>query len=86
VVTETESWSFGSSSRRRRAIEVLPAPEGEDSTSITPRRRIAGARGALEAVIGSPIAEMLPPGRSADRRAIAARGILAPGKVADQLA
>jgi hypothetical protein len=43
VVTETESDSVGSRSSRRRVIVVLPAPDGDDSTSRKPRRRIAVA-------------------------------------------
>ena len=39
MVTETDNASAGSRSIRRRVIVVLPAPEGEDSTSRKPRRR-----------------------------------------------
>ena len=49
VVTETDSDSVGSRSSRRRVIVVLPAPEGEDSTSRKPRRRIAVAGAARRA-------------------------------------
>ena len=38
VVADTDIVRLGSACRSARAIEVLPAPEGEDSTSIRPRR------------------------------------------------
>ena len=38
VVTETESAMRPSSLSRRRDKVVLPAPDGDDSTSISPRR------------------------------------------------
>src|SRR5262245_54026185 len=41
VVTETDIVSSGTLRRSSREIEVLPAPEGEDSTSINPRREIS---------------------------------------------
>jgi len=43
VVTETESSTPGSAARSLRDSVVLPAPEGEDSTSMSPRRAIASA-------------------------------------------
>ncbi len=39
VVTETDSEMLGSCSKMAREMEDLPAPEGEASTIITPRRR-----------------------------------------------
>src|SRR5258706_14388511 len=41
VVTETDIWRSGSRSRSIRESVVLPAPEGDDRTSINPRRRIS---------------------------------------------
>src|SRR5512143_1575339 len=41
VVAETDISSRESRARSAREIEGLPAPEGEDSTSIRPRRRIS---------------------------------------------
>src|SRR5262245_12086169 len=38
VVTDTDMRRPGSAATRRRASVVLPAPEGEDSTSSIPRR------------------------------------------------
>src|SRR6476620_142882 len=38
VVTEMDRVRLGSSSRRSRVSVVLPAPDGEESTSIRPRR------------------------------------------------
>ena len=40
MVTETDSATPLSSSSSRRDSVVLPAPEGDDSTSISPRRAI----------------------------------------------
>src|SRR6478736_6521076 len=40
VVTETESVRLDSCSRSRRVSVVFPAPDGEDSTSISPRREM----------------------------------------------
>ena len=40
VVTLTDSSRLGSVSSRLRAMVDLPAPDGEDSTSISPRRRM----------------------------------------------
>ena len=37
VVTDTDRVMLRSVSKIRRAIEDLPAPEGEDRTSISPR-------------------------------------------------
>src|SRR5262249_14195754 len=41
VVTETESSTPGSAASSLRDSVVLPAPEGEDSTSMSPRRAMA---------------------------------------------
>jgi hypothetical protein len=38
LVTETDSTMSRSSPSSLRAIVVLPAPEGEESTNISPRR------------------------------------------------
>src|SRR5690606_34262154 len=43
---------FGSSWSRRREIVVLPAPEGEDRTSISPRRWMCDGSAASAASIG----------------------------------
>src|SRR3954466_12043742 len=40
VVTETESVRLDSCSRKRRVRVVLPAPDGDDNTSISPRREM----------------------------------------------
>src|SRR3990170_6863073 len=40
VVTETDMLRLASRSSSRREIVVLPAPDGDDSTSINPRRRM----------------------------------------------
>ena len=42
-MTETDRVRAGSRSTSRRAIVVLPAPEGDDRTSSSPRRRIGAA-------------------------------------------
>jgi hypothetical protein len=42
VVTETDRVSSGSRSSSPRAMLVLPAPDGDDSTSIRPRRLMMG--------------------------------------------
>ena len=47
VVTLTDSSRPGSLSSRLRAIVDLPAPDGDDSTSISPRRRMRGTDGIL---------------------------------------
>jgi hypothetical protein len=44
VVTDTESSTAGSASSSLRESVVLPAPEGDDSTSISPRRGPASLR------------------------------------------
>jgi hypothetical protein len=48
----------------------LPAPEGDDSTSISPRRRIVGSLCPRDAVMLRPVAVALRNDRSINQRTV----------------
>ena len=60
TVSEIDKVRPESRCSRRREIVVLPAPDGEDSTTISPRRRISGAGPLIRCSAPAHAAARLP--------------------------